>query len=75
MNTSQVEAYLSDALDQEACKATLIAALTSRVEALHARGIPVLTLIVSLENLADERDQLNTDAIEDVLDWMLATLI
>lgn len=70
-----IEAYLSAALDQEACKPTLTAALISRVVALHEAGTSVMTLLECLENLCDDPAQLNADVIEDVMDWMLAEMI
>lgn len=72
MSTAEIEAYLSAALDQEACKDTLTAALVSRVSALCERGIAVITLIVCLENLCDDPGQINEDVIENVIEWMLA---
>jgi hypothetical protein len=74
MSSEQREAYLAAALDQEACKATLTAALRSRVVALHQGGAAIVTLIECLENLGDDPDQLNRDVIEDVMDWMLVAM-
>lgn len=71
MSTQHMETYLAAALDQEACKATLIAALTSRVVELRDRGIAVPTLITSLENLCDDPYQLHDDIIEHVIEWLL----
>lgn len=72
MSDTQIEAYLAAALDQEACKATLTAALASRVAALQTGGITVIRLLACLENLCEDTGQLNTDVIESVMDWMLA---
>lgn len=75
MTIEQVEAYLSAALDQEACKQTLTEALVSRVVALQAAGITAITLIECLENLCEEPDQLNRDVIENVMDWILVEMV
>ncbi|GIL09120.1 MAG: hypothetical protein BroJett033_6310 [Chloroflexota bacterium] len=74
MTPEQREAYLSAALDQEACKPTLTEALISRVVALRADGAAPLSLIEALENLYEEPDQLNRDVIEAVLEWILAAM-
>lgn len=74
MSNTQIEVYLSAALDQEACRNTLIEALTSRVCALHDKGVAVLTIIECLENLCVQPGQLHGDVIEDVMDWMLTEM-
>jgi hypothetical protein len=75
MRVEQIEAYLSVALDQEACKPTLTQALISRLVALQTGGIAVMALIECLENLCEEPDQLNRDVIENVMDWMLVEMV
>jgi len=74
MTAAQIEAYLSAALDQEACKPTLTAALLSRVAALRAGGVAAITLPQCLENLCDEPGQLNCEIIEAAADWLLAEM-
>lgn len=71
MLTSEIQLYLSDALDQEACKKTLTEALQSRVRALQAMDIPDATIITCLEDLAEDTYQLNDDVILDVIEWIL----
>ena len=71
MSNQELEDYLSDALDQEACKKTLTEALQSRVNSLQQRGIPTIKIIACLENLSDDPYQLNDDVIRDVMDWIL----
>lgn len=75
MTPEQIEAYLSAALDQEACKPTLIEALTSRVIALQSSGVAGITLIQCMENLCEEPDQLNQDVIEAVMEWVLVNMV
>lgn len=75
MTAAQIEAYLSAALDQEACEPTLTAALLSRVTALRAGGSAAITLLQCLENLCAEPGQLNCDVIEAVADWLLAEMV
>ena len=75
MSNEQIEIYLSAALDQEACKATLTTALVSRVAALHEGGTAVTTRVECLENLCDDPAQLNGDVIESVMDWMLVEMV
>ena len=64
MQNDDVQVYLSDALDQEACKPTLTEALLSRVIALQDLDILNITIIACLENLCDDPYQLNDDVIE-----------
>jgi hypothetical protein len=71
MQNDDIQVYLSDALDQEACKPTLTEALTSRVIALQKRDISNIMIIACLENLCDDPYQLNSDVIEDVIEWIL----
>lgn len=71
MTTQQIEAYLSAALDQEACKSTLTDALVSRIVALRKKEIALLTLIGCLENMCEQPGQLNSDVIENVVDLIL----
>ncbi len=71
MTPNDLEIYLSEALDQEACKPTLTEALKSRVIALQQRGISNMTVLICLENLCDDDYQLNDDVIADVMDWLV----
>ena len=73
MTDEAIQGYLSAALDQEACKKTLIAALESRVAQLQARGISDTRIIASLKHLSDEPFQMNDDVIEDVLESIILT--
>jgi len=73
MSDSEIQVYLSAALDQEACKATLLAALSSRVDALRGLHIPDTTIIASLHNVADEPYQMNDDVIEDMIEQVMIT--
>lgn len=68
MQHHEIQIYLSDALDQEACKLTLTQALLSRVTALQDLNIVNTTIITCLENLCDDPHQLNVDVIEDVIE-------
>lgn len=70
MTPHEISAYLSAALDQEACRETLKAALVSRVVSLRARGIPDFTVCQCLENLCHDAYQLNADTIIEVVAWM-----
>lgn len=60
--------YLSAALDQNACKATLVAALTSRVDELQQRGVALTAIVNQLQQIAAEPYQMNDDIIALVLD-------
>ena len=68
MSETEIQVYLSEALDQEACKATLIAALESRVCSLQDLGISNREIINSLENLCDDPYQINDDVIFVVIE-------
>ena len=68
MKNDEIQIYLSDALDQEACKPTLTQALLSRVRALQDLHIPNSIIITCLEDLCDDPHQLNVDVIEDVIE-------
>lgn len=68
MQNDEIQGYLRDALDQEACKPTLTEALLSRVVALQKRDVSNSTIIICLENLCDDPYQLNNDVIEDVIE-------
>jgi len=68
MQHKEIQIYLSDALDQEACKPTLTQALLSRVTALQDLNISNETIITCLEDLCDDPHQLNIDVIEDVIE-------
>lgn len=71
MTNHEVQQYLSDALDQEACKKTLTEALTSRVSELQDSGISQSVIINCLEDLCDDPYQLNDDVIVDVIETIL----
>jgi len=73
MLNDDIELYLSQALDQEACKKTLTGALQSRVIALQQAQVPNNRIINCLENLGEELYQLNGDVILDVIEWMLVS--
>jgi hypothetical protein len=75
MQNDNIQEYLSDALDQEACKPTLTEALMSRVIALQDLDIPNSTIITCLENLCDDPYQLNVDVIEDVIESILISAL
>ena len=66
MSDDEIKAYLAAALDQEACKATLRAALVSRVDSLRARGISAHTLIFNLQSMSEDLYQINDDVILEV---------
>lgn len=70
MNEQEITIYLNAALDQEACKATLTAALVSRVESLFQQGIPQSQICESLEILCEDEFQLNDDVIFEVIEWI-----
>jgi hypothetical protein len=67
MSDNEIQVYLSMSLDQEACKATLLAALKSRVDALRDKGVPDSTIVTCLENLIEASYQMNDDVIEDMI--------
>jgi hypothetical protein len=71
MLNEDIQTYLSDALDQEACKPTLTQALVSRVATLQDQNISAATCILCLENLCDDPYQLNVDVIEDVIESII----
>lgn len=75
MLNSQIEIYLSSALDQEACKDTLIAALISRVVTLHKQGITTSQLVKCLNHMCEDDYQINDDVIEHVIELLLVGLI
>ena len=70
MKEQEITLYLNAALDQEACKATLRAALLSRVESLFQQGIAQALICDSLEILCDDEFQLNDDVIFEVMEWI-----
>ena len=70
MTTDEISGYLSAALDQEACKDTLRAALVSRVESLEQRGITHTVILAGLEELCADPYQINDDVIEEVIAWV-----
>lgn len=73
MLNDDVQLYLSQALDQEACKKTLTGALQSRVIALQQAQVSNKRIIDCLENLSAETYQLNGDVIFDVIEWILVS--
>lgn len=70
MTDHEAQGYLSAALDQEACKATLTAALKSRVSELEMRGFSGERILSCLYGLCDDPFQMHEDIIEDVIEWM-----
>lgn len=75
MIDNEVQVYLSVALDQEACKATLLAALKSRVDALRGMDVPNRTIVACLENLIEAQYQINDDVIEEMIEFVIITSI
>lgn len=73
MPNDDIQQYLSDALDQEACKKTLTESLQSRVIELQNKQVSNATIIECLENLSEDTYQLNDDVITDVIEWILIT--
>ena len=71
MHNQEIQVYLSDALDQEACKKTLTEALQSRVTTLQQQQVSDTVIIDALENLSEDAYQLNDDVILDVIEWIL----
>ena len=71
MSDIQIEIYLSEALDQEACKDPLIAALISRIIALLNQGITITQLVKCLNHLCEDRYQMNDDVIQYVMELLL----
>ena len=69
MTNDEIVGYLSAALDQEACKATLRSALISRFVSLRQRGIPQQVLFENLERMCQDIYQINDDVILEVIDW------
>ena len=68
MTMNDIKAYLADALDQEACRATLIAALWSRVDQLRSQNVTDKKIITSLQAMGDDPFQLNVDVIDEVIE-------
>lgn len=71
MSPAKIRTYLSDALDQEACKKTLIEALESRVVRLQNHGLSDQIIIEYLEDLCDDPYQINDDVIIHVIESIL----
>lgn len=67
MTDEKIQAYLSAALDQEACRDTLLPALHSRVMSLRQDGIADRIIINCLETLCEDPYQINDDVIQDVI--------
>ncbi len=75
MLKADIQIYLAEALDQEACKPTLTQALLSRVTELKALNIDHTTIINCLDDLCEDPYQINVDVIEDVIESIvIATL-
>ena len=70
MSDNEIKTYLSAALDQEACKDTLRAALISRVKSLRTRGIAPQTLLCNLKSMCKDLYQINDDVIVEVMKWV-----
>jgi len=66
-----IQIYLSEALDQEACKPTLTQALLSRVTELQNLNISNTRIINSLEDMCEDPYQINVDVIEDVVESII----
>lgn len=72
MSNAQITAYLSAALDQEACRDTLRSALISRYESLRQRGISHAVLVDNLERMCADVYQINDDVIREIIVWASA---
>jgi len=68
MSDNEIQVYLSGALDQEACRETLLAALQSRVSTLQELCVSDTTLISCLECLYEDPYQINDDIIFEVIE-------
>ena len=75
MSSYEMRLYLADALDQEACKATLIAALESRVIKLQSMGVASQTIIDTLDDLCADPYQINDDVIVFVMESLILATI
>ncbi|GAB5426414.1 MAG: hypothetical protein Crog4KO_35610 [Crocinitomicaceae bacterium] len=71
MSPAKMQIYLSDALDQVACKKTLMEALQSRVSRLQNLGTSDRVIIERLEDLCDDPYQINDDVIIHVIESIL----
>lgn len=71
MLTIDIQIYLAEALDQEACKPTLTQALLSRVAELQNLNISNEMIIHCLEDLCEDPYQINVDVIEDVIESVI----
>ena len=71
MTRDDMTLYLSAALDQEACKATLMAALWSRVDTLRDKHMADNQIIDLLQAIGDDPYQLNEDVIYEVIEEMI----
>lgn len=71
MTSDDMQTYLADALDQEACKNTLIMALESRVKHLQDEGVATQNIIERLEELCDDAYQINDDVILYVMESLI----
>lgn len=70
LSSNEHSIYLSAALDQEACKATLLSALVSRVDGLRSRGVTDEQICTALYQLSLDPYQMNDDVIVDVMEWI-----
>ena len=75
MSETQIISYLSMALDQEACKNTLVSALTSRIIALGKENITTPQIINCLDSMCEDIYQINDDVIEYVMELLLVGVI
>lgn len=71
MSDHEIQTYLSQALDQEACKDTLTTALNSRILSLQNWGIPTARILDSLETLHEDPYQINDDVIFTVIETLV----
>lgn len=71
MTRDDIKLYLSAALDQEACKATLMAALWSRVDVLRDKHLADNQIIDLLQSISADPYQLNEDVVYEVIEEMI----
>ena len=71
MPNNEISTYLSDALDQEACKKTLTEALITRVITLQKQGLSNTQIINHLDSLYDNPYQIHDDIIDFVIESLL----
>lgn len=68
MSDEEIRAYFAPALDPVACKATLHAALISRVDALLARGISKQKLLYILSEMYTDIYLVEDETVLEVLE-------